>query len=194
MIVLVGCECSQTVCKAFRARGHEAYSCDIMPEYGGWPEWHIQGDLREVYDRVQPDLFIAHPPCTYLTAVGAVANSRNPERKQKGFAARDFFLWCLSRPAHFVCVENPMPLRMYNLPKRTQEVQPWQFGEPYSKRTYLWLRNLPLLQPTNIVQPSGSWTALHSSVRMRCKTFDGIAAAMADQWGTLDINGLYQIC
>jgi hypothetical protein len=186
-IVLIGCERSQTVCTAFRERGVEAYSCDIEPAYGNHPEWHIQGDLREVYDMVRPALFIAHPPCTYLSNAGMgcmrrVGGEIDKERFAKMLDAKKFFLWCLSRPSQFVAVENPTPLTMAQLPKPTQQINPWQFGEPYRKRTLLWLKNLEPLHPTRIVKPKGSWTEMHKSAKVRSKTFEGIAAAMEDQW------------
>lgn len=196
MRVLVGCECSQTVTAAFREKGHDAFSCDISPSYGDYPEFHLQGDLHEVYDYVKPDLFIAHPPCTYLSKAGSVrlfssdSRIKDYDRFQRGLAARDFFLWCLSRSAPMVCVENPIPLHVFCLPRPTQIIQPYYFGDRYSKATCLWLKGLPELPILDFVKPVGSWTALHKSPRIRSKTFPGVARAMADTWGSGDLVGL----
>lgn len=190
MIVLVGCERSGVVSSAFRAAGHTAYSCDILPCYGGDSAYHLQGDLREIYDTVNPDLFIAHPPCTYLSKAGIgflvdhLGNIKDELRYKNGLAAKDFFLWCLSRSAPMVCVVNPVPIRRYQLPKPTQIIQPFYFGDPYSKQTCLWLRGLPPLLPSNFVRSVGSWTALHKSQRIRSQTFGGVAAAMVSAWGS----------
>ena len=188
MRVLVGCECSQTVTSAFRAAGHEAFSCDLAECYGSLPQFHLQGDLREVYDYIKPELFIAHPPCTYLSRAGlcnlvsANGHIKDYIRFEKGLLARDFFLWCLSRPASMVCVENPVPIRRFQLPTPTQIIQPFYFGDPYTKQTCLWLRGLPPLQMTDLVKPVASWTSVHKSPRIRSKTFDGVAAAMVSAW------------
>lgn len=195
MRVLVGCEASSTVTAAFRAKGHEAFSCDISPCYGSLPEYHIQGDLREVYSYVKPDLFIAHPPCTFLSRAGICflcnkgGSIKDYLRYEKGLLARDFFIWCLSRPASMVAVENPVPIRLFQLPKPTQIVQPYYFGEPYSKKTCLWLKGLPPLIWSCLLSPGESWTKIYKSPRIRSKTFSGIAQAMADCWGG-DLVGL----
>lgn len=144
MKVLVGCECSQVVMSAFRAAGHEAFSCDLQPAYGDFPQFHFQADLKEVYSYINPDLFIAHPPCTFLSkAAGHILFNKDHSIKdyirfEKGFLARDFFLWCLSRPAPMVCVENPIPFKVFELPKPSQLIQPFYYGHPYRKATYLW--------------------------------------------------------
>lgn len=194
MRVLVGCECSSTVTSAFRAKGVEAFSCDIQPCYGNLPEYHIQGDLREVYNYINPDLFIAHPPCTFLSSAGYCrlypsSGCMDMLRYEKGLIARDFFLWCLSRPAAMVCVENPQPMTEFKLPLPSQVIQPFYFGEPYYKRTFLWLRNLPPLVWSSLVRPVAHWTHVHKSSKVRSKTFPGIAAAMADCWSG-DLVGL----
>ena len=193
MRVLVGCECSSTVTAAFRKKGCEAFSCDIQPCYGDLPEYHLQGDLREVYNYVKPDLFIAHPPCTYLSRAGLCCLIKYGEmdmlRYEQGLIARDFFLWCLYRPAQMVCIENPVPIKRYQLPKPTQIIQPYYFGEPYTKQTCLWLRGLPELCFTHLVLPVASWTAVHKSPRIRSKTFQGVADAMAASWSG-DLVGL----
>ena len=199
MRVLVGCECSGVVSAAFRALGHEAYSCDIQPYYGA-SEYgrmhHIQRDIREVYDYIKPDLFICHPPCTYLSNAGACRlfpqkGTMDPERYNFGVAGAQFFEWCLNRPAPMICIENPIPSRVFKLPKPTQIIQPYFFGEPYSKATCLWLRGLPPLQQTNLVRTvKGQWVFVHRSKRLRSQTFDGVALAMADAWGRGDLEGL----
>lgn len=203
MRVLVACEESQVVCKAFRERGHEAYSCDIQPCSGGHPEWHIQADARELL-KMKWDLVIAHPPCTYLSSVGAsrLFNAdhtiKSREREREGWEAKEFFLAMLNADAPMVAVENPAPLRYWNLPPYSQIIEPYQYGHTWKKRTCLWLRGLPELQPTNVVKPTGCWTVSGGgktcrirlkgkggarSSKDRAKTFPGIAAAMAEQWG-----------
>lgn len=178
MKVLVACEESQRVCTAFRREGHEAYSCDIIKPSGEHPEWHILGDALEVInpnpdirfvtmDGVQHivdkwDLIIAHPPCTYLSNAGACRlypkkGQLNQERYTKGVQAKEFFMQFINANCEHIAVENPIPSRIYNLPKYTQIIQPYQFGHPYTKKTCLWLKGLPKLQPTNVVEPQGMW-------------------------------------
>lgn len=202
MRVLVACEESQAVCCAFRSHGHEAFSCDIVPCSGGHPEWHIQVDALELL-KLSWDLIIAHPPCTYLTKASAVRMRVNGEivqdRFEKAIAAREFFLSFLSAPCPHICVENPVPLRLVDLPPYSQIIQPYQFGHPYSKQTCLWLKGLPPLVPTSFVSShvpyvNGGCKDSHGNFRrfqgrkerdssIRSKTFPGIAAAMAEQWG-----------
>lgn len=197
MRVLVGCECSQVVVSAFRFIGHDAFSCDLQPCHGDFPEYHFQGDLRDVYNYVRPDLFIAHPPCTYLSRAGLCRlvlpdGSVDPVRYDLGVQARSFFNWCLSRPAPMVCVENPVPIKRYGLPAPSQIIEPWQFGEMYTKCTCLWLRGLPPL-PLSVVRcPPGvqSWVMAHRSQYMRSRTFPGVADAMAHAWGSSELVGL----
>ena len=224
MKVLVACEESQAVCIAFRELGHEAYSCDIQDCSGGHPEWHIKGDVlpllngsctfrtADAHTHTQSgpwDLLIAHPPCTYLTSAGAVRlfgsdhRIKDKSREHKGWEARRFFMMCLSSNAKRIAVENPAPLRYWQLPPYTQIIEPYQFGDPWKKRTGLWLSGLPKLEPTDIVEPKGCWTIMHggSSCRVkliceggartakeRAKTFPGIARAMAAQWGGNDLD------
>ena len=194
MRILIACEESQTVCKAFRALGHEAVSCDLLPCSGGHPEWHVCGDvlplLREAWDIV-----IAFPPCTDLCVSGArwFAAKQADGRQQ---ASVEFFLE-FTRLEHVprVAIENPVGImsRLYRKPD--QIIQPWQFGEDASKATCLWLKGLPLLQPTDILpggrsarranQTASGQNRLAPSperARERSKTFDGIALAMAQQW------------
>ena len=171
MKVLVACEESQAVCKAFRESGHEAYSCDIEPCSGGHPEWHIQQDVLpllngrcsfKTMDGIEHsidekwDLIIAHPPCTYLSNAGArwlyAGGELNAERYKKGLDGKKFFMAMLNADCLRVAVENPIPSSIYDLPKYNQVIQPYQFGEPWSKKTCLWLKGLEPLQPTNIVE------------------------------------------
>ena len=153
MRVLVACEESQEVCKAFRARGHEAYSCDIQECSGGYPEWHIQDDVLKHLDGW--DLIIAHPPCTYLSAVGTRhlygGGYIHAERFNQGLKAADFFHKMLNAPCDKICVENPVPFKIFGLPKYTQIIHPYYFGDPFDKRTCLWLKGLPNLVPDNML-------------------------------------------
>ena len=202
MKILVACEESQAVCKAFRAKGHEAYSCDILPCSGGHPEWHIQGDaIKEAYSG-KYDLMVAHPPCTYLSNAGArflwAGHKLNEERYKNGLDGKEFFMKLLNAPIEKICVENPVSSLIFKMPKFSQEIQPYQFGHPYSKKTRLWLKNLPLLIPTKILSeykpylPSNTGGAkrnqshnsgVSKNAKESSKTFQGIASAMAEQWG-----------
>lgn len=194
MRVLVACEESQRVCIAFRNKGHEAYSCDIEPCSGGHPEWHIQDDVLKHLNE-NWDLIIAHPPCTYLSNAGArflyPKGVLNVERYRKGLEAKEFFMKLYNAPCPKICVENPVSSRIFDMPKCTQEIQPFEFGHPYKKKTRLWLKGLPKLKPTNIVEVSestkiaGNWFNKGGKERQknRSKTFEGIALAMAEQWG-----------
>ncbi|MBO5870643.1 MAG: DNA cytosine methyltransferase [Clostridia bacterium] len=215
MKVLVACEESQEVCKAFRKRGHEAYSCDIVDCSGGFPEWHLKQDVTPLlYDKW--DLIIAFPPCTDL----AVSGARHFEKKRLDGRQRksiEFFAQFLNLDCKRVAIENPVGIisgsyiekwfpdlaAKYGLPaKPTQIIQPYFFGDPFEKKTCLWLKGLPELKATNIVKPedriyyeSGKsmppWyaNAYHlpkeERARVRSKTFTGIAEAMAEQWGGL---------
>ena len=177
MRVLVACEESQEVCKAFRERGHEAYSCDLQECSGGHPEWHVNGDALELINgycdfitqggvkvsiQSRWDLLIAHPPCTYLANSGAARlykNVRdgefqmiNVERLKKGITARDFFMKFLYADCEKIAIENPVPSGIYVMPKESQIIQPYDFGHEYSKRTLLWLKGLPPLLPTQLVR------------------------------------------
>lgn len=202
MRVLVACEESQRVTIAFRERGHEAYSCDIQPCSGGHPEWHIQADALELL-KLKWDLIIAHPPCTYLSNAGAVRmfprGQLNEERYAKALEAKEFFMKFLNADCPRICVENPMPLSIMQLPKPDCIIQPYEFGEPYTKRTYLWLKGLPPLMPTcNYIGHTRPWVdssggkgrkgqrGIAHSQKDRSKTFPGIAKAMAEQWGKIN--------
>ena len=201
--VLIACEESQTVCKAFRAKGFDAYSCDIQDCSGGYPEWHLKGDVLKHIDKGW-DLIIAHPPCTYLSKAGArwlyAGGKVNEARLKQGLEAKAFFQAMLYADCKYIAVENPTPLKVYNLPEHTQAIQPWQFGHPYSKRTLLWLKNLPPLKATNIVTnykpylPSNTGgkkrgqsysIGISKNAKESSKTFAGVAEAMAEQWGAI---------
>lgn len=155
MRVLVACEESQEVCKAFRELGHEAYSCDIQDCSGGHPEWHLKQDVLPLLNE-EWDLIIAHPPCTYLSNAGArhlyPHGLLNMERYEKGLEAKEFFMKFLNCKCKKVCVENPLPSKIFRLPDYSQIIQPYEFGHPYKKKTLLWLKNLPPLKPTCIVE------------------------------------------
>ena len=160
MRVLVACEESQEVCKAFRALGHEAYSCDIEPCSGGHPEWHLQVDALELL-KLKWDLIIAHPPCTYLSKAGGNRLRINGEiqekRFEKGRLAKDFFMEFYNADCPKIAVENPIPLKIFGLPLYSQIIQPYMFGDPWMKTTCLWLKGLPILMADDIVVPEYKW-------------------------------------
>ena len=193
MRILVACEESQAVTIELRKLGYEAFSCDIIPCSGGHPEWHLQQDVTPLL-REQWDLIIAFPPCTYLSNAGANhlyrGHKLNLERYEKGLAAKEFFLRILNADCPHIAIENPVSSLIFKMPPCSQEIQPWQFGHPVSKKTRLWLKNLPKLQPTKIVTPqqnchdAGTWFMKGGANRSceRAKTFSGVAQAMAEQW------------
>lgn len=193
MRVLVACEESQRVTIAFRERGHLAFSCDLKDCSGGFPEWHIKSDCFSVIEHNCWDLIIAHPPCTYLSVAGAcnLVNGNgeiiNFQRYEKMLQAREFFMKFYNLTGVKVCIENPRAMARCNLPPYSQVIQPFQFGDPYSKQTLLWLKGLPYLFPEcyslNKRNFGESWCAIHHSATQRSKTFPGIARAMAYQWG-----------
>ena len=184
--VLVACERSQTIANEFRRQGIEAFSCDILPCYGGHPEYHIIGDAIEVSYSGNWDLMIAHPPCTYLSNAGACrlfsSGVINQERYMLGCQAKDFFLSLYNAPIKRVAIENPVPMKVFDLPIQTQIIEPYYFDEPYSKKTLLWLKNLPILFATVFNYPVASWTVINRNATIRSQTFQGIANAMVDQW------------
>lgn len=170
MRILVGCEESQEVCKAFRSRGHEAYSCDIEDCSGGHPEWHVIGDVSPLINgnctfcttdgaehsiRGGWDMIIAFPPCTYMTNASAVRmrvkGVIQEDRYRKAMEAKAFFMQFYNADCPRIAIENPTPLRIIGLPAYSQVIQPYMFGHPYSKRTCLWLKGLPPLIPTDLV-------------------------------------------
>ena len=194
MRVLIGCEESQEVCKAFRARGHEAYSCDIQECSGGHPEWHIQGDVFNAITAVDDpwDIIILHPPCTALAVSGnrwyGDGMPMNSQREESIEWTAN--LWNIAKQYALVGValENPVGvLTRHPDFGKPQYMQPWQFGHGETKKTGLWLYNLPPLKPTNIVDGREQlvWKMPPSKDRakLRSKTYPGIAQAMADQWG-----------
>lgn len=212
MKVLVACEESQRVCTEFRKLGHEAYSCDIEPCSGGHPEWHIQCDVIHLlngyctfttmdaenhYINHKWDLIIAHPPCTYLSNAGArflyPKGVLDEDRLKLGLEAKVFFMKIYNADCEKIAIENPIPSKVYELPKYTQTIQPYEFGHPYQKKTCLWLKGLKPLQPTDVLPKekrkstkiAGNWFNKGGKERQknREKTFPGIAKAMAQQWG-----------
>jgi hypothetical protein len=202
--VLIACEESQAVCKAFRSLGIEAYSCDIQECSGGHPEWHIIGDAIKEVQSGKYDMMIAHPPCTYMSKAGArwmypTAGNISQDRYNKSMEAKEFFMALLNAPIKYIAVENPVPLKVVGLPKHTQAIQPYEYGHEYSKKTLLWLKNLPRLVPTDIKTeykpylPSNTGGAKRGQKHSRgtaknakesSKTFEGVAKAMAIQWST----------
>ena len=224
MKVLVACEESQAVCKAFREKGHEAYSCDIQECSGGHQEWHIMQDVVpllngrcffKTMDGIEHsidgkwDLIIAHPPCTYFSNATMVNLGRkdhpdvfNEEWKMSFFEKRknafDFVQTIYSADCEKICIENVVGYLSTHFCKPNQYIEPYYFGDPWKKKTCLWLKGLPDLAPTEIVEPKGKWVRHHLktkddlkgyenrgvySAKERSKTFPGIAKAMADQWG-----------
>ena len=218
MNVLIACEESQRVCTEFRKLGHNAFSCDIIECSGGHPEWHIMGDVLpllngrctfKTMDGAEHtvdgkwDMIIAFPPCTKTSNAGArhlFAGGRlNIPRYFEGLCGKALFLSIWAADCDKVVIENPTPSKVYEYPEPTQAIQPWQFGHPFTKKTLLWERGVPLLVPTCIVEPertwcpSGSYSGKHGEkhrgmfttdrARNRSKTFPGVAIAMAEQWG-----------
>ena len=183
--VLVACEYSQVVTVAFRNMGYKAYSCDIIDCEGGHPEWHFKCNVQELLTE-NWDLIIAHPPCTYLSRVSARWIKNDPGRTIEMGKAREFFMMFtqLNCPT---CIENPYPLRAANLPKWTQVICPSDFGHEFTKHTCLWLYDLPPLLPTHCHNINArSWVFnCGGSGKKRARFWEGIAQAMAEQWGPL---------
>lgn len=217
MKILVACEESQAVTKELRALGHEAYSCDIIECSGNHPEWHIMQDVIPLLDgncsfktmddvehtiSDRWDMIISFPPCTYLSNAGACRlyphkGQINMERYKKGLEAKEFFLKFLNANCDRIAVENPVSSKVFDMPKHTQEIQPYMFGHPFTKKTRLWLRGLPPLQETNVVEPIAPYCPAGTGrkdrskygaakrgedAKNRAKTFEGVAKAMAEQW------------
>ena len=183
MRVLVACEFSGVVRRAFRARGHDAWSCDLLPAEDG-SEFHVQGDALVAAYSMPWDLMVCHPPCTDLAVSGA-RWFKNKVREQAD--ALDFVRKLLGAPIDRIALENPISVISTKIRKPDQVLQPWQYGHPETKATCLWLKNLPKLVPTNIVE--GREARVHrmppgpNRWKERSRTFEGIAAAMAQQWG-----------
>ena len=183
-----------------RVLGHEAYSCDIIDCSGGHPEWHIKGNVLDIINDGW-DMIVAFPPCTYLSNAGACRlypkkGELNLERYKKGMEAKGFFMSILNADCPKIAVENPVSSLVFEMPKCTQEIQPYQFGHPVSKKTRLWLKGLPTLKYTDVVEKKGTYlpsvtsknayTGLNDNkprdAKTASKTFSGIAKAMALQW------------
>jgi hypothetical protein len=200
MRVLVACEFSGTVRDCFAAKGHDAWSCDLLPTEK--PGNHYQGDVFDIINNGW-DLMIAHPPCTYMSKAGArwmypQAGSLCQNRLNKAMEAKSMFMALLDSGIEKIAVENPVPLKIIGLPNYTQAIQPFEYGHPYTKRTLLWLKNLPILTPTNIISNPRPYLPSNTGGKKRNQaysrgisknwkqssvTFLGIAQAMADQWG-----------
>lgn len=211
MKILVACEESQRVCIAFREKGHEAYSCDIEFCSGDHPEWHIWADVTpllngscdfptcngQMHHIDKWDMIIAFPPCTYLTHAGGnslVKNGvMNMERYEKGKLAAEFFYKIYNANCPRIVIENPVPIKLFGLPEPTQVVQPYMFGVPVSKTTFLWLKGVPFVCPTNVIKPQytfNNYPLFKNSYgkykqKNRSKTFPEFAAAMSFSWGNL---------
>jgi hypothetical protein len=184
--ILIACEESQAVTKEMRKLGKEAYSCDILPCSGGHPEWHLQQDVTELLKQ-QWGLIIAFPPCTHLASSGArwFKDKQKDGRQQAGI---NFFMQFANLDIPY-CIENPVGIMSTIWRKPDQIIQPWQFGHGKTKATCLWLNNLPLLKPTNIVEGREQiiikLPPSKDRPKLRSKTFLGVAKAMAEQWGIL---------
>jgi site-specific DNA-cytosine methylase len=207
MRVLVACEESQAVTKELRKLGHEAFSCDLLEQSGGHPEWHYQQDITELLKQ-KWDMIIAFPPCTYLTVTGNrwfnierygdKAIQRHKDREE----AIKFFMMFANADCEKIVIENPVGVMSSEWRKPNQIINPYQFGDPFEKKTCLWIKGLPNLVPTDVVDPpkrtefaSGktmpAWYAeawklpKEERAKLRSKTFPGIAKAMATQWTKL---------
>lgn len=194
MKILCACEESQAVTIKLREFGHHAFSCDIKECSGGFPEWHIQDNVIPLL-KYHWDIIIAFPPCTYLSFAGN-AHLNSPGRKDLRSAAAAFFMEFVNAPCEHIAIENPVGYMNTYYRKPDQIIHPYMFGDPYMKRTCLWLKNLPCLYPTYLlkkpepvyIQSNGKkrhWVETVSTSdrqTIRSKTFPGIAAAMAFQW------------
>ncbi len=214
MKILIGCEESQAVCKSFREAGHEAFSCDLKPCSGGYPEWHYKMDVFEAIKLKNWDMGIFFPDCTYLTCSAEWAYKEPPyhqkvkpgtlvgkERNRARIAASEFFMALYNCGIQKVAIENPIGVMSSIFRKPNQVIHPYNFGDDASKSTCLWLKNLPRLNGTKYTQPrivngqkrwanqtdSGQNKLSPSDNRaeLRSKTYPGIAAAMSDQWGKI---------
>lgn len=197
--ILIGCEESQTVCIEFRKLGYDAYSCDLIESSGGFPEWHLQMDIMEALKLMKWDMLIAFPPCDHLSKAGA-AHWKKPHKQILQQQSLAFVKELMNLPIQFIAIENPVGKINTAIRKPDQKIQPYQFGHPYTKETCLWLKNLPPLSFTNVVEPVANWVkpgnirkrkfsdvpeGAKGNKKLRSKTFQGIAKAMAEQWGNL---------
>jgi len=192
--VLIACEYSGIVRDAFTKAGHDATSCDILPTESEGK--HYEGDVLDILNDGW-DLMIAHPPCTYLSNAGArflyPNKVLNKERYKLGLVAKHFFMQLYEANIEKICIENPISSKIFEMPMHTQTIQPYEYGHPLTKTTRLWLKNLPKLKPTNIVESkestkvAGNWFNKGGNDRQknRSRFWHGIADAMADQWGNL---------
>lgn len=196
--ILIACEESQAICSSFRNLGFSAYSLDIQDCSGSLPEYHIKSDLFDFLFNTDIcfDLIIAHPPCTYLSRAGSCrlfnkdGSIKDFDRFEKGLQAAEFFMKIYNLDIPHIAIENPIPLHIFNLPSYSQIIQPYNFGDPYSKATCLWLKNLPPLMNTCICSDYKNFIGngrikgvCSSNPKLRSKTFPGIAAAISRQWG-----------
>lgn len=204
--VLIACEESQAECLAFRELGHNAYSCDIQSARYN-KDYHIKGDVSPLLDGQTRfttesgctvevsgwDLIIAHPPCTYLCRVSSVwmkiHGEIQPERFAKMKEAREFFFHCLNANAHYVAVENPIPMRLAQLPRPSCFLEPSWFGVKYTKKTLYWLKNLPPIMP-EIIYPNPKEYVRASRGKYRSRTFPQVAKAIAEQWSSYILDNL----
>lgn len=213
--ILIACEESQTFCKCWRDLGYNAFSCDLQPCSGNHLEWHIMGDCFDLLDKVKNIVFvtcdgkkhfinkwhlvIAHPPCTFLSAAGACHlydsehKIKDFDRLNKLYKARDFFMRFYNLDVPYLVIENPRPLSVAKLPKRSCVLQPYEFGEKYSKATWLWLRRLSVPFPTMYYpkEKCKIFTDSCSGSVKRSKTFPLLAAACVNYWN-LDILEDYE--
>lgn len=198
--VLIACEESQSECSAFLRHGCNAYSCDLQPCSGRYPGRHIVGDVRSMFvpgsivhtSDGMPlaipkwHLIIAHPPCTYLTKAAShllfAGHQLNAERYKLGVDAAQFFFEMLNAPAPYVAVENPVPCKIFGLPRSSFAFDPCDFGAPWRKRTWLWLRNLPPLIASIESAKKKSWVRCTRGGKKRSKSFDCVSESMAAQW------------
>ncbi len=187
MKVLIACEFSGIIREAFRSIGHDAYSCDLEPSLDN-SKYHIQGNVTKILND-DWDLMIAHPPCTYLAVSGNTHFISDKNRWKKQLMAVRFVLTLARSPIPAICIENPVSMLASLWRRSDQTIQPWQFGHGEVKRTCLWLKNLPKLKPTKIVEgrEKKMYKISRSSDRskLRSITYTGIAEAMANQWGNL---------
>jgi len=192
MNILVGFEESQAICIEMRAKGHEAYSCDIQDCSGGHPEWHLKMDFFEALKLKKWDLIILHPPCTYTALCGNRTYWNSPKRKEGAELCKKAWVEAC-KVCDRVSLEQPRSIMQTYLGRRNQTIQPWLFGHGETKETWLWLKGLPLLMPTSEVDGREQrifrkFGPSPNRGKLRSKTYPGIARAIAEQWGSININ------